>query len=239
MIKLPLVLSAIVVAACFNPEACPADAVAGKSHRRFVLADESRAKVHLWDSDDPDATFEIPVEKPVWDLKRQRDGVYRIVCKRGFMLVDLFARKVVETFRHPSLDEVTAICDLPDGGFICSVNPQQGDPLYCKAVQIRRFPATRELVATYRMDGLFYARTMNPDRTAWQFLLAWEKGFVRFRINAEVKDGSCEILQSYPQPVGRNLFDAEGNSIWHLYDPDRFGSVSGIVVLDAPGKDER
>ena len=31
-------------------------------------------------------------------------------------------------------------------------------------------------------------------------------------------------------------FDPDGNSIWHLYDPDRFGSISGIVVLEAPGK---
>ena len=277
-------------------------------HRRFVLADESRAKVHLWDSSDPSATFEISVEKPVWDMKKMRDGVYRIVCKRGFMLVDLFARRVTETFRHPSLDEVTAVCDLPDGGFIASVNPPEGDPLYRKAVLIRRFSAKRELVETYRLDGLFYARSMNPDREPWMFLLAWERGFIRFRIDS--KTGACETIRSYPQPVGRNLFDVEidrsglgywagigyggelihfatdgrllarwrnpnrshffaqmrempdgsvymaqwtghgendsqkgcqvlqfdgsGKIIWSLDDPVRFGSISGIDVLDAP-----
>lgn len=276
--------------------------------RRFVLADESRAKVHLWDSADPSAMFEIPVEKPVWDLKKMQDGVYRIICKKGFMLVDLFARKVTETFRHSSLDEVTAICDLPDGGFIASVNPPKGDSLYRKTVLIRRFSAKRELVETYRLDGLFYARSMNPDREPWAFLLAWEHGFIRFRID-QVKN-SCEIVQSYPQPVGRNLFDVEidrngggywagigyggelihfatdgkmltrwrnpnrshffaqmrempngsvymaqwtghgsedsakgcqvlefnsdGQIIWTLDDPVRFGSISGIDVLDAP-----
>lgn len=189
---------------------------ARKPHRRFVLADESRAKVHLWDSDDPESSFSVPVEKPVWDLKKMREGVYRIVCRKGYMIVDLLKRKVVETFRHDSLDEVTAICDLPDGGLICSVNPPVGDPLYRKAVLIRRFSAQRTLVATYRLDGLFYARSMNPDRNPWHFLLAWEHGFVRYAI--DVKRGICEVVQSYPQPVGRNLFDVEldldGRGYW-------------------------
>ena len=299
-----------MVAGTFAAHAAPEK---GVPHRRFVLADESRAKVHLWDSADPSATFEIPVEKPVWDLKKMRDGVYRIVCKKGFMLVDLFARKVTETFRHPSLDEVTAVCDLPDGGFIASVNPPKGDPLYGKAVLIRRFSAQRELVETYRLDGLFYARSMNPDRGPWAFLLAWERGFIRFRIDP--KTGACETVQSYPQPVGRNLFDvetdrsglgywagigyggelihfaadgrllarwrnpsrshffaqmrempdgsiymaqwtghgerdsekgcqvlqfdAEGRIVWSLDDPVRFGSISGIDVLDAPELKQR
>lgn len=187
-------------------------------HRRFVLADESRAKVHFWDSQDSAACFSVPVEKPVWDLKRMGEGLYRIVCKKGFMLVDLFARKVTETFRHPSLDEVTAICDLPDGGFIASVNPPQGDPLYRKAVLIRRFSAARKLVATYQLDGLFYARSMNPDREQWCFLLAWEHGFVRFRIDPVASNNICKTIQSYPQPVGRNLFDVEvdrsGEGYW-------------------------
>ena len=282
-------------------------------HRRFVLADESRGKVHLWDSQVAEANFEIPVEKPVWDLKKKGDGVYRIVCKKGFMLVDLLARRVTETFRDPSLDEVTAVCDLPDGGFIASVNPPEGDPLYRKAVLVRRFSAARKPVATYRMDGLFYARTMNPDREPWCFLLAWEHGFIRFRLDPE--KNVCETVKSYPQPVGRNLFDVEtdrtgagywagigyggelihfasdgemltrwrnpsrshffaqmrempdgsvymaqwtghgaddsrkgcqvllfnreGRIAWTLDDPVRFGSISGIDVLDAPELEEK
>ena len=291
----------------------PVTKAAVPPHRRFVLADESRAKVHLYDSCEPSANFEIPVEKPVWDLKKMRDGVYRIVCKKGFMIVDLFARKVVETFRHESLDEVTAVCDLPDGGFICSVNPPGGSPDYRKVVLIRRFSSARELVDTYRLDGLFYARTMNPDREPWGYLLAWEHGFIRFRIDP--KTGACETVKSYPQPVGRNLFDVEtdrtgagywagigyggelihfatdgemlsrwrnpsrshffaqmrempdggvymaqwtghgendsqkgcqvlqfdrnGRIVWTLDDPDRFGSISGIDVLDAPEMNQR
>ena len=27
-------------------------------------------------------------------------------------------------------------------------------------------------------------------------------------------------------------FDGEGNVVWHLYDPERFGSISGIDVLE-------
>ena len=101
--------------------------VANGESRRLVLADESRAKVHYYDSSDPAKCFSIPVEKPVWDLKRVGDGKYRIVCRKGFMVVDLNQRKVVDTFRHPALDEVTAICDLPDGGFVASVNPRSGE----------------------------------------------------------------------------------------------------------------
>ena len=27
-------------------------------------------------------------------------------------------------------------------------------------------------------------------------------------------------------------FDAEGRAVWHLHDPERFGSVSGIDILE-------
>ena len=82
--------------------------------RKFVLADESRQRLHYWDSSDPSKCFSIPGERPMWDLKKLGDMRYRAVCKKGFMVFDLRERKIVDEFRHPSLDEVTAVCDMPE-----------------------------------------------------------------------------------------------------------------------------
>lgn len=285
------------------------------AHRRFVLADESRARLHYWDSADSNACFSVEVAKPVWDLKPVGDERYRIVCHGGFMVVDLKERKVVDKFIDKTIfpDGVaTAVCDLPDGGFLVSCRTFGKE----KAILIKELTPERKLKRVVRFDGYWNARSMvrleNGD-----VLLAHEKGFLLARLPSEGTHG--EVLRNYPQPSGRNLFsvmpdragtgywagtgygaelvhyaqsgdilsvwkakqraglvnyfygqaeemanghvyqcnwtghggndsekgwqvvefDAEGNSIWHLYDPDRFGSVSGIVVLDAPGKDER
>ena len=40
----------------------------------------------------------------MWNLKRVGDMKYRAVCKKGFMVFDLRARKVVDESRHPLLD---------------------------------------------------------------------------------------------------------------------------------------
>ena len=279
-----------------------------QKRRRFVLADESRPRIHYWDSADSNACFSIEGERPMWDLKRVGDMRYRAVCKKGFKVFDLKERKVVDEFRHPSLDEVTAVCDMPDGGFVASVNPQSG-PDKGKVVLLRRFSSGRELVATYRCEGFFYARSLQWDRDGETLLLSWEKGFARIRFP---KSGDvCEVVGDFRQPKGRNLFDVvptlsgdgyiagcgyrgglvkfdrdgnaksvllvperdgcvsffyaqshempdghvymahwtghgeedpkrgwqvvefdrEGNAVWHLYDPTRFGSISGIDVL--------
>ena len=279
-----------------------------QKRRRFVLADESRPRIHYWDSADSNACFSIEGERPMWDLKRLGDMRYRAVCKKGFKVFDLKERKVVDEFRHPSLDEVTAVCDMPDGGFVASVNPQSGSDKG-KVVLLRRFSPRRELVATYRCEGFFYARSLQWDRDGETLLLSWEKGFARIRLP---KDGDvCEVAGDFRQPKGRNLFDVvpslagdgyiagcgyrgglvkfdkdgkaksvwfvperdgcvsffyaqthempdghvymahwtghgaedskrgwqvvefdrEGNAAWHLYDPARFGSISGIDVL--------
>jgi hypothetical protein len=284
--------------------------VANGESRRLVLADESRAKVHYYDSSDPAKCFSIPVEKPVWDLKRVGDGKYRIVCRKGFMVVDLNQRKVVDTFRHPALDEVTAICDLPDGGFVASVNPRSGE-LKGKAILVMRFSKDRKLVSIHAFRGIFYGRTLTRLDNG-ELLLAQDQGFTRGRLPEGEGDGI--ILQHFKQPAGRNLFDVElardgsgywagtgygaqlvrvakdgsvvsawqapptnglknvfyaqpqempnghvyianwtghgaqdsrkgwqviefdekGKVVWSLYDPATYGSVSGVIVLDAP-----
>lgn len=99
------------------------------AHRRFVLADESRANLHYYDSYDPSAGFAVDVRKPVWDLKKVGDMKYRIVCHGGYLAVDMKARKIVEDFRYPDFKDwmATAVVDLPEGGFLFSVNPRGAD----------------------------------------------------------------------------------------------------------------
>lgn len=213
-----------------------------KSFRRLVLADESRAKVHYYDSEAPSACFSIPVEKPVWDLKRVSDDRYRIVCRKGFMVVDLPRRKVVETFRHPALDEVTAICDLPNGGFVASVNPREGE-LKGKAILVLRFSKNRQLVSTHTFRGIFYARSMTRLPNG-ELLLAQEHGFTRGRLPDGEGDGV--ILQNFKQPAGRNLFEVEpardGNGYWagtgYGAQLVRFANDGSVIsVWQAPAAD--
>ena len=284
-----------------------------QARRRFVLADESRARLYYWDSADSNACFFVDVAKPVWDLKRVGDNRYRIVCHGGFMVVDMRDRKVVDKFIDKALFPdwtATAMCDLPDGGAIISCRTFGKD----KTILIKELTPERRLRRIVRFDGYWNARSMvrldNGD-----ILLAHEKGFLLGRLPETGEIG--EVVRNYPQPSGRNLFsiipdragtgywagtgygaelvryakdgkivsiwkarqraglvnffygqaeemsnghvylcnwtghgaddsnrgwqviefDEDGNSIWHLHDPGRFGSVSGIVVLEAPGKE--
>ena len=283
------------------------------AHRRFVLADESRARLHYWDSADTNACFSVDVAKPVWDLKAVGGDRYRIVCHGGFMVVDLKERKVVDKFVDKTIFPewtATAMCDLPDGGFLVSCRTFGKD----KTILIKEMTSDRKLRRTVRFNGYWNARSMvrleNGD-----ILLAHEKGFLLGRLPSIGETG--EVVRNYPQPSGRNLFavlpdragtgywagtgygaelvhyakdgeilsvwkarqraglvnffygqveemanghvylcnwtghgaddsrkgwqvvefDADGNSIWHLHDPERLGSISGIVVLEAPGKE--
>ncbi len=209
-----------------------ATAEAAEKVRRFVLADESRPRIHYWDSADSNACFSIQGERPMWDLKKVGDMRYRAVCKKGFMVFDLRERKVVDEFRHPSLDEVTAVCDMPEGGFVASVNPQSG-PDKGKVVLLRRFSATRELVATYRCEGFFYARSLQWDRDGKTLLLSWEKGFARIRLP---KEGNvCEVAGDFRQPKGRNLFDVMPTLAGDGYIAG-CGYRGGLVRFDKDGK---
>ena len=282
------------------------------AHRRFILADESRARLHYWDSADSNACFAVDVAKPVWDLKPVGEDRYRIVCHGGFMVVDMKARNVVDKFIDKTLFPdwtATAMCDLPDGGSLVSCRTFGKD----KVILIKELSPDRKLRRVVRFDGYMNARSMIRLADG-DILLAHEKGFLLGRLPATGEIG--EVVRNYPQPSGRNLFavvpdragtgywagtgygaelvhyaqggdilsvwkakqraglanyfygqseemvnghvyqcnwtghgendsekgwqvvefDADGNSIWHLYDPDRFGSISGIVVLEAPGK---
>lgn len=179
-------------------------ALADEGVRKLVLADESRAQLHYYDSSDPAKCFTIPGEKPLWDLKKVGVNRYRAVGRKGFKIYDLSTRSVVDEFHHPALDEVTAVCDLPDGGFVASVNPQT-PPDKNKVVFLVRFSKTREYVTTYRVEGCFYARSLEWDRDGTTLLLSWEKGFARVRLPET--GVACRIVDDFRQPLGRNLFD--------------------------------
>ena len=209
----------------------------GPERRRvLVLADESRAQLHYYDSANPAACFAIPGEKPMWDLKKIAPRRYRTVVHKGFMTFDLDARQVVDIFRHPALDEVTAVCDLPDGGFVASVNPVKGDPDFGKTVLLRRFDAARRLTATYRVDGCFYARSLQWDRDGKTLLLAWEKGFARVRLPATGE--RAEVVDDFRQPQGRNLFDVVPRKTGTGYLAG-CGYGGGLVHFDAQGHTEK
>ena len=279
------------------------------AHRRLVLADESRAKVHYYDSFDPSKGIAVPVKKPVWDLKRVGEDRYRIVCHGGFQVVDLKERKVVDEFRWPDFKDwmATAACDLADGGFVFSVNPVGADA--GKAIHFYEFGPDRKLRRVMKLAGLFNARSMGPGRDG-EWLVAHEKGFARIRLPEQGE--AVELVKNYPQPAGRNLFavipaakdgeylagcgyggglvrfdaageavsqwfvptdtgkesrfygqveerpngnvylahwtghgendsfkgwqvvefDPSGKPVWHLDSPDRFGSISGVIVLE-------
>lgn len=282
--------------------------------RRLVLADESRAKLHYYDSFDRWAGFAVDVKKPVWDLKPLGGDRYRTVCHGGFQIVDLKARKVVDEFRHPDFKDwmATAVCDLKDGGFVFSVNPRGADA--GKAIHFYEFGSDRKLRRIMRMPGFFNSRSMAPGRGG-EWLVAHEKGFARIRLPAEGE--AVEVVKNYPQPAGRNLFavipakdggylagcgyggglvrfdeegqakstwfvptdtgkesrfyaqveerpdgriylahwtghgaedswkgwqavefDPSGKVVWRLDSPERFGSISGIVVLEAERQGE-
>ena len=183
--------------------------------RRLVLADESRGRLHYYDSSNPDACFFVEVEKPCWGLTRIGDMRYRTVCRRGFQIVDLAQRKVVETFRHDSLDEATSVCDLPDGGFLVSVNPRGVKE---RVILVRRFSAARQLVSTTSFHGIYYGRALTRLADG-NLLVAHDKGFSVCRLPADVmKDADGEIVKNVMMPKGRNLFevvpDRKGTGYW-------------------------
>ena len=156
--------------------------------------------------------FAVPAEKPMWDLKRVGDGLYRVVVRRGFMVIDIAKRRVVETFRHPRLNELTAVCDLPDGGFLACVSP--GGYGKTNDIEVARFASDRSLRRVWRIPGLFNSRSM-IRLASGELLITYEHGFARVRLG----DGETgEVLQTFLQPSGRNLFevvpDRAGTGYW-------------------------
>ena len=183
--------------------------------RRLVLADESRGLLHYYDSGDSEAGFSIKMEKPLWDLTKVGEGRYRAVCNKGFMVADLCERKVVDVFRHDSLDIVTSVCDLPDGGFLASVNPRGVKE---HVILVRRFSKSRELVSTAAFRGIYYGRGLTRLANG-DLLVGHEKGFAICRMPPDgARDADGEIVKNVGMPKGRNLFEVvpnrDGTGYW-------------------------
>ena len=204
-----------------------------EERRRLVLADESRAQLIVYDSCNARGRYTIAAEKPMWDLKRVGDGLYRVVVRRGFMLIDIAKRKVVDVFRHPKLNELTAVADLPGGGFLACVSP--GGYGKTNDVEVYEFSADRRLLRSCRFPGIFNSRSMTRCGDG-ELLIAYEHGFARVRFR---DSGEGEVLQRFIQPAGRNLFevvpDAKGTGYWagtgygaELVHFNLDGSVSAI-----------
>ena len=293
------------------------DSKATDSVRRIVLSDESRGRIHYYDSSDPSKCFFVNAEKTTWDIQPVgvrppgKIGRYRSICRNGFQIVDMDERRIVDEFRHPSLAGISAISELPDGGLLACVNTKVNKK---RVILLRKFSKDRKLVATYSFPGIFYARTMTLLPSG-EVLIAHETGFTRGRLPRENRDQEGSVVLHVKMPHGRNMyhavptrdgkgywtgagyaaevvrfdadgkvqkiwsvppeggkqgfffasvkefanghllvanwtghgakdsrrgwqlieFDAEGKVAWSLYDPERFGSVHGFVVLEAPG----
>ena len=173
--------------------------------RRLILADESRARLHYYDSADEKAGYFVDVKKPVWDLKKVGDMTYRTVCDGGFQVTDMKSRKVVDEFTYKDFVpwSASAVCDLPDGGFLVSMNPQSG-PDHRKAIRVYEFAKDRALRRIVRFEGFFNARSMKrlADGT---LVLTHEHGFLLGQLPTSGEKGI--VLKDFPQPKGRNLFD--------------------------------
>ena len=200
--------------------------------RRLVLADESRAFLHYYDSSYPSNGFKVALKKPLWDLKRVGGERYRTVCHGGYQVTDLKARKVVDEFRYPGFGDwmATAVCDLKDGGFVFSVNPQDAEK--GKAIHFYEFGADRKLRRILKMPGYFNARSMTPGRNG-EWLVAHEKGFARIRLPAAGE--AVEIVKDHPQPSGRNLFAVVPARTGDGYLAG-CGYGGGLVRFDGAGK---
>jgi len=214
---------------------------AAEAVRRLVLSDESRGRIHYYDSSDPSKCFYVDAEKTTWDIQPVgvrapgKIGLYRYVCRNGFKVVDMDERRDVDVFRHPSLAGMSAVSELPDGGFIACVNPRgkKGD----KRILVRKFSKERELVATYTFPGIFYARTMTllPDG---DILLAHETGFTHARLPKENRDQDGIVLKHVKMPNGRNMYHAmpslDGKGYW-----TGAGYAAQAVRFDNNGKPQK
>lgn len=211
-----LIFAAAAVAAALQ------GAGAGPTALKLVLSDESRGLIHYYDSAAPGKCFSVPAEKTTWDLQSVgarapgRIGRYRYVCRSGFKVVDMDERRDVDEFRHPSLAGISAVSELPSGGFIACVNPRAAKGGK-RSILVRRFSAGRRLLATYSFTGIFNARTMTllPDG---DILLAHETGFTRGRLPKENRDQEGVVVRHVKMPRSRNMYHAvpalDGKGYW-------------------------
>ena len=220
-----MVLKTVVAAAVvLGGVVASADGIplSGQKVRRLVLSDESRGRIHYYDSSDASKCFYVDAEKPNWDIQPVgtrapgKIGRYRHVCRNGFKVVDMDERRVVDEFRHPSLAGISAVSALPDGGFLACVNPRKkkGE----KTILLRKFSKDRSLVATYTCSGILNSRTMTLLPGGKEVLIAHETGFSRVRVPDGDRDQACTEMTHAKMPHSRNMYHAipslDGTGYW-------------------------
>ena len=196
----------------------PADAItvsgdseiAKKKGFQFVLADESNGRVQVLDLLHLEKSFWIPVPKPVWDLQRVGDGLYRSVYHGGFTVVDLRKRKIVDQFKSPLLKYASSVNDLPTGGFIASVNPPR-----TQAVDILEFGPDRKMIRKVRFGGIYQCRAV-LRLASGDLIMTHRHGFLLGRLPKTGDKGI--VLGRGRQTVGKNMFqvvqDPKDGSFW-------------------------
>lgn len=204
--------------------------------RRIVLTDESRARIHYYDSSDPAKCFWLEAEKTNWDLQPVgarapgQIGRYRFLCRSGFKVVDLDARRTVDEFRHPALKNLSSLSDLPDGGFIAAINPGGRR----KAILVRRFSKDRRLVCTTAFPGIHNCRMMQRLADG-DLILAHETGFSHVRLPAGDRDQDGLVVRSGRMPHARNMFHVlpvrDGTGYW-----GGAGYAAEVVRFDCDGR---
>ena len=246
---------AIICVAAFVECAAALAASTGMPVRRLVLSDESRGRIHYYDSSDPAKCFFVNAEKTTWDIQRVgktepgKIGRYRYVCRKGFKVVDMDERRDVDEFRHSSLAGISSVSSLPDGGFLASVNPHgtKTNPK-SRSVLLRKFSKNRELVATYACPGIFNARTMTLLPGGEEVLIAHEKGFSRVRVPRENRDMDVVEMKHFKMPHSRNMYHAvptmDGKGYWtgagYAAEAVRFTSEGDVQkVWSIPPSDGR
>ncbi len=204
--------------------------------RRYVLSDESRGRVHYYDSTDPSKCFWVDAEKTTWDIQPVGErapgklGRYRYMCRNGFKVVDMDTRRHVDEFRHPSLAGICSASELPDGGFIACVNQK-------KQILVRRFSRDRKLVCTYTFNGIHNCRTMQRLENG-DIVFAHETGYTHARLPQVDHDAPGIFVRTAKMPHSRNMYHAlptlDGKGYW-----TGAGYAAEVVRFDLAGKPEK
>lgn len=180
--------------------------------RRLVLADESRGYLHFRNAEDSGENFSVKVSKPAWDLRSLGGGRYRTVCPKGFEIVDMKERRIAERFTDDRLEGVSAVCDLPDGGFLAAVN----SPLTPRQIDVQVYSPARVYLRRTVFPGIYNARTMERLPSG-EILLTHDNGAVRARL-AEEDGGAGDVTLVFKQPRSRNMYhviaDPAGDGYW-------------------------
>ena len=194
---------------------CSVAASGAFAGRKIVVGDESQGYVRYIDDENPANDFSVKVARPVWDLKKVGKYRYRAVIPDGFAVVDLTKRAVVDTFKHREAGGLSAVVDLPDGGFVCVCGAG-------KDMRLARFDEKREFLGNYFYRGINNARKARLGDKG-EILVTHDSGFARLELPPKPAakldrpvDG--KIVASYKMNREHNPYDVvparDGKGWW-------------------------